>query len=200
MRQSVAAFLVMFFLWPAVTQAQDHASMKDLLGWLPDEAFYGGVEEIGRAERVVLIQDGESETFLLTEEGPDMLRINNKYAGDNFFRIRAFPIDEGGDLVVVYTANAQSSSLACWQRDPGSENLHSVAAIPPLQVNEFFLKKVVPDDYKIGFLKWMDDEGVIRIEPNTWMNSDFEGVDQDYEMTLRWNGEGFEKIKTAESD
>ncbi|QZY55739.1 hypothetical protein [Crassaminicella profunda] len=74
--------------------------------------------------------------------------------------------------------------------------------LPKITVNDFLEKKdqMISTYDGCRILYGLNEDGTIWVEPDTWMNKDFENKKIKYDIHLKWNGKKFKMIKKENKD
>jgi uncharacterized protein YecT (DUF1311 family) len=92
--------------------------LPHLLLRLPPEAFDDATEGMNHAEKIALLERGESTFYRLEEQGADYLRVGYR---DGAIDIRRYPGADGGAVLAVTISNVRARTFQLWRFSPQHE-------------------------------------------------------------------------------
>ncbi len=164
---------------------------------LPERAFGHTTQGLQKDKLDVLLKTGKTNEWSVKSTNKNYLLIVDNDRSDSLYKIFLLKTKKT-PVICINTFNVRNAFLECWTKKNGSNVLSEIYLVPKLHVNEF-LKNKLPQDYELYANFYLDDNGVIRANLNTWMNPDFENIELYWDIHLKWDGEAFKVVKVRHS-
>jgi len=185
---------------PLYIYSQDFGNepLIEMLDFAPTAMYDNTTEGISAEEIKDLLTKGESASWLVSTKNDEMIGFTCKYPYSvvTFFQL---PHNNKTSLLVAYTENEKMTTVEIWERNE-KVVFEKIELLPAIQAKDFFA-----DEYQFKELSKYDtnvfyfvdkNSRQIKAGLNTFMEKDFETREVDYDISLKWNGEGFDTEKT----
>lgn len=189
---------LMFILFAIARGQTSIYTISELFDRTPASIFDHTTEGISLEEKNDLISKGETENWKITAKSDKMLEIKCKHPSSQitFFLLER---QNSSPLMMSYTLNEISSQIETWGLNNEGiivkENL-----LPAISAREFFSENRWFDnisDFDNNVQYHFDtNTHLIHVELFGWMEESMKFLKLDYDITLKWTENGFEKQKT----
>lgn len=185
---------------PLLAHCQEFGNepLIEMLGFAPTSLFDNTTEGISAEEIKDLLTKGESAYWLVSKKSDDLIAFTCKQPNSvvTFFQL---PHNNKTALLVAYTENEKTSTVEIWERNE-KVIFEKVELLPKVQAKEFFADENQFEELSKydGHVFYFVDKTLrlIKAGLNTFMENDLETREVDYDISLKWNGEGFDTEKT----
>lgn len=190
--------IVLLILVTGATPSQETThTVSELFQKAPVSVFDYTTEGISSKEKNDLVSKGESQHWKITSKSDKILEIQSKNPSSQlfFFLLRR---PDSLPCMMSYTQNEDNSKIETWGLNKEGiverENL-----MPTITAKEFISENTIVkniSDYNNNIQYRFDtNTHLIHVEFFTWMEGSLENFKTDYDITLKWTGNGFETQK-----
>ena len=165
--------------------------MESLFRLSPLSVFENTTDGLTSAEKEVLIKDGKSKSWEVTEKTNTRMALNS--SSNDAVELHYFESkNSSGGTLGITTLNGQTSNLQLWKYS--NSNLEKENNPIKISANDFVSEKdKLPDSFQPQLqYSFMDDEK-IEVSLYTWTVNEFEKRKVVNKVFLKWDGEKFTK-------
>lgn len=195
-RIKACGWLLAAFLMQSATAAYGNGqpTARDLFSRLPMTIFENTAAGLDEISRQTLLQNGTSGYWEILDESQDAIVFAELPFRDNEVALRLFRNEEDGSIVAaIGTLGAPVCTVELWREDVNGRIMPIDAPAEP-DINEFFKHRPEKaQQYSVLICLGLDG---LRAKPVFWNEYGVVEPRVDNEISFKWTGKGFEKVKS----